>query len=671
MNLCSYSSRRLAFRHFSTEVAATSARPLKAGPSAIPKPKSRGRWRYVALAGTAFVGWRMYDDYARKELRATRLRNTMEVQVPSRKQMVEDLKLREVDVLVIGGGATGCGVALDATTRGLSVACIEQEDFGSGTSSKSTKLFWGGSRYLIQATVELLSLDFFKDPVAALTKFADSFKMVLSCLRERNWMAEQQQHLTQWIPIVVPYDRWILWPNPPFDFYPAAVGPITGLFPLFFKLYDALGSFACPSSHMMSTATAKHLFPQLSAPDGADLKYLSVFFEVQHNDSRTNIAIALTAAMRGASMANYVLANSIIFDRVGKAIGCESVDKITGDKFTIRAKNIVFAGGAFTGGLHMLGAGGEEVDSIISGAGGTHIVLPEHFCPRNLGYVNMKTSDGRFLFYLPWMGHTLVGTTDDTTSEPELHTAPSERDIEWILNELKKYLEPSIQLQRSDVLAAWYGVRPLVSLGEDSSSTGASRDHYIAQDSRSKIWTIAGGKWTTYREMAEDALDQMCAEKNWVERGSKSCDVLLIGEGPVADCPKGWHKNVGMTLVNKYNLPHDVAEHLSRAYGTRAFELLNSARDDEKHRLSPEFPILEAEVRHAVKKEFAQTASDVLARRTRLAFLNVNACNAAIPRVCEIMGDELKWDASRVQREIENTKKMIAEEFIGSVSKEC
>lgn len=648
-------------RYASTEAGVV---PAPVAPKVAPKKKRR-RWPYIALFGGAVAGWRTYDHYSRTQHRRNLVRSAVEVPVPSRAQMVQDLKAREADVLVIGGGATGCGVALDATTRGLSVACIDQEDFGSGTSSKSTKLFWGGSRYLIQAAVELLSPKFFSDPREALTKFADSFIMVLSCLHERNWFVEQQQHLARWIPLAVPFDRWLLWPNPPFGFYPAIIGPISGMFPFFFKIYDMLGCFACPGSYVMSPSTGRHVFPQVSGPSGSDVKYFSVFCEAQHNDARTNVAIALTAAMRGASIANYVSADSLIFDKVGKAIGAKCVDKTTGEKFTIRAKNIIFAGGAFTDGLRKLGAGGDKVNPIVTGAGGTHIVLPSFFCPSNLGYVNMQTSDGRFLFYMPWMGHTLVGTTDCETNKPELHTAPSEDDIAYIFREMKKYLDPAIVLKRSDVQSAWYGVRPLVSLGEAGDTSAVSRDHYIDQDAKSKVWTIAGGKWTTYREMAQDVLDQMCADRQW-DKASHSRDVLLMGEGGVPECSEGWHRHVGTKLMALYNVSHEVAEHLSSAYGTRAFELLKDA-GEEVALLHPKFPIIEAEVRYAVRNEFAQTAVDILARRTRLAFLNVAACDESIPRVCSIMGDELKWDEKRIQREINDCKKSIATEFIGSV----
>lgn len=177
--------------------------------------------------------------------------------LPSRESTLSGLQSREeeYDVLIIGGGATGCGAALDAAARGLKVLCVEREDFGSGTSSRSTKLIWGGSRYLVQAFVSLLSYDLLRSPLATIKKFMADFNMVLNCHRERKFLLDKQPHLTNWLPIAVPITRWILWP-PPFNFPPAALGPL-GLFSAFFKFYDSLTGFTCPPSHIMNNSRAQ------------------------------------------------------------------------------------------------------------------------------------------------------------------------------------------------------------------------------------------------------------------------------------------------------------------------------------------------------------------------------------------------------------------------------
>ena len=207
----------------------------------------------------------------------------------SREDCMKKLKSgEEFDVLIIGGGATGAGAALDAADRGLKVACVEREDFSSGTSSRSTKLIWAGSRYLVQAFVSLFNKDLrlIFHPIDTIKKFCSEFKMVMNCHRERKFLLQTQPHLTNWVPIAVPITKWFLWP-PPFGFVPAALGPV-GLFPMFFKMYDAMGGFCSPPSHIMWPSRAVRKYPQLA---NDKIKYCSIFYEGQHDDARTNLAI--------------------------------------------------------------------------------------------------------------------------------------------------------------------------------------------------------------------------------------------------------------------------------------------------------------------------------------------------------------------------------------------
>lgn len=211
---------------------------------------------------------------------------------------------------MIGGGCTGSGAALDAALRGLNVACVEREDFSSGTSSRSTKLIWAGSRYLVQALVRLFSLQTLKTPISSCKSFMADFRMVRNCHRERAFLLEKQPHLTNWRAVAVPLTRWLLWP-PPFSYPPAVFGPM-GLFSLFFRAYDGLSYFSCPSSHVLSRKRAERIFPQLEAHNlkyaqvssflgsNSPLSLLQVFYEGQHNDARTNVAIALSAAQQGS-----------------------------------------------------------------------------------------------------------------------------------------------------------------------------------------------------------------------------------------------------------------------------------------------------------------------------------------------------------------------------------
>lgn len=331
--------------------------------------------------------------------------------------MLGDLRSgEEFDLLIIGGGSTGSGAALDATARGLRVALVEREDFSSGTSSRSTKLIWGGSRYLVQALVNLMNLDMrlLKSPRRTIIRFWDEFKMVLNCHRERKFLLEKQPHLTSWLPIAVPLTKWIISP-PPFGYPPASLGPL-GLFPLFFKFYDALSGFSSPPSHIMTRKRARRKFPQLRV---SEMIYCPIFYEGQHDDSRTNLAIAQTAAKRGACIVNYCNVTALLrgnslsaqknsSDRI---TGATIKDELSGEFFNVNAKSVLLCGGPFTDEIRHLED--PAAKKAINGASGIHIVLPSYYAPSSIGLVDMSTSDGRFLFFLPWQGHVVVGTTGE------------------------------------------------------------------------------------------------------------------------------------------------------------------------------------------------------------------------------------------------------------------
>jgi glycerol-3-phosphate dehydrogenase len=584
---------------------------------------------------------------------------------------------KEFDLLVLGGGATGCGAALDAQTRGLSVALLEKEDFASGTSSRSTKLIWAGSRYLVLGLVKLFSLQLLWSPVKTVDDFMGTFKMVLGCHRERRSLIELNPHLITWLPIAVPLDRWLIWP-PPFDYPPAMIGPL-GVFPAFFKFYDFLGGFCSPSSYVMSSSRAKEEFPQLAARPNHTLKYVNVFYEGTHNDARTNLAIGLTAAKHGACVTNYTEVMSMIFDDQGKAIGAKVKDVASGDVFDVKSKTILYCGGPYTDSMRKMSEG-EDCKKCVKGATGTHIVLPGYFTPKDMGFVDMQTSDGRFLFVLNWQNHTLVGTTDSKTDEIELHQRGTEEEIQWILNEAKKYLDNSTGLERKHVLSAWQGTRPLVNdpNADPSATSGASRDHTISHHKETGITFISGGKWTTYREMAEDAIDHILdTAPESVKAKAGPCVTLetpLIGAGPTDKAPIGWHRNLKYELCSEYAMSIDIADHLAKTYGTRAHDVMAFAssaeeslltKNKEYGRLIDGYPYIEPEIRYALHKEYAVTAYDIVARRTRLAFLNINAAKTCLPNVVEVMGKELGWSNRRKSQELQDANKVLDANFNG------
>jgi glycerol-3-phosphate dehydrogenase len=304
--------------------------------------------------------------------------------LPSRTEQLHRLQnplKGEHDVLVIGGGATGAGIAFDAATRGLAVACIERGDFASETSSRSTKLIWAGIRYMATATAILISPKLLSSPIETVKDFVGEMKMVLNCHKERHYMMEKQEHLCNWIPIAIPFTTWHVSP-PPFGHWMYGFFPI--LAPAVLKFYDSLSFFQCPPSYILTPSKARDKFPQLA---DRDIKYCAVFYEAQHNDARTNIAIAMSAAEYGASIANYVEMVKLITDpTTGKAIGVEALDRTTGNTFEIRAKKVVFAGGPFTDGLREMEKKDpdSEFQPAIRGAAGIHIVLPGYYCPHDV-----------------------------------------------------------------------------------------------------------------------------------------------------------------------------------------------------------------------------------------------------------------------------------------------
>mmetsp|Transcript_11296 Transcript_11296/g.18694 ORF Transcript_11296/g.18694 Transcript_11296/m.18694 type:complete len:680 (-) Transcript_11296:543-2582(-) len=553
------------------------------------------------------------------------------------------------DVLIIGGGATGAGAALDAAARGYKVACIERGDFASETSSRSTKLIWAGIKYMGTAFAALLSPNLVTAPLVTLSAFYGEMKMVYQCHQERRYMMQKQEHLCQWIPILIPFDRWYVSP-PPFNHSLYGFFPI--LAPFVLKVYDALSWFQCPPSYTLSPSRAAEKFPQLQTDN---LKYCAVFYEAIHNDARTNLAIAMTAAQRGAHIANYVeMVDTIVVDQEeggdkNKVVGVVALDRMTDQRFEIRAKKIIFCGGPFTDNMRQLEHDSssdrdKKLPPAVTGAHGTHIVLPSYYCPPDIGFLDYNTSDKRFLFLLPWQGHTIVGTTDHKCSAETL-PRPPEEEVEWILKESSKYMK--IDYRREDVSSSWRGWRPLAVDPNAQAGDDVSRDHVISENSKTGVFFIAGGKWTTWREMAQEVVDKALG----TDRPCPTLDIQLFGG-------EGYSNTLSVKLIQKYGISQSTAEHLSKTYGGRAWEVLQL--DGRDKLLKEGYPYIESEVRYACC-EYACTVEDILSRRTRLAFVNKEAALQCISRVTDIMAEELKW-SSRVKKQ----QMQAATAYIGS-----
>ncbi|XP_041980743.1 glycerol-3-phosphate dehydrogenase, mitochondrial isoform X2 [Aricia agestis] len=546
--------------------------------------------------------------------------------LPPRSEQVKALQAGHTyDVLIIGGGATGAGCALDSVTRGLRTACVEADDFASGTSSRSTKLIHGGVRYLQKA---ILHLDY------------DQYKMVKEALHERANMLEVAPHLTRPLPILLPVYKW--WQVPYYWF---------GI-----KMYDLVaGDRNLKSSYYLSKKNTLELFPMLKSDN---LCGGIVYYDGQQDDARMNLAIALTAARHGATIANHVKVLQL-HKTAGKLSGARLRDEMTGKEWDIKAKCIINATGPFTDSIRKMDD--SSIKEICCPSSGVHIVLPGYYSPEHMGLLDPSTSDGRVIFFLPWLKGTIAGTTDlpcEVTHNPK----PTEDEILFILTEVKNYLNPDVEVRRGDVLSAWSGIRPLVSDPNKPDTQSLARNH-IVHVSNSGLVTVAGGKWTTYRAMAAETIDAAIESAN-LKPLYKECQT----DGFLIEGAHGWTPTMYIRLVQDFGLEMEAAQHLAKSYGDRAFAVAKMASMTGKRwpiigkKIHPEFPYIDAEIRYGVR-EYACTAVDMIARRLRLAFLNVQAAAEALPGIVDIMAEELKWSDAEKQKQMKQAADFLANEM--------
>jgi glycerol-3-phosphate dehydrogenase len=365
------------------------------------------------------------------------------------------------------------------------------------------------------------------------------------------------------------------------------------------------------------------------------------------NDARLNLSIAKTAIYYGATVLNYMKVHELLKDDLGRIIGAILKDQLNGDEYRIYNQVTVNAGGPFSDQISRLASVGKENHTIASS--GVHIVLPNYYAPAKMGLIDPKTKDGRVLFFLPWGGNTLAGTTDVPEEKVITDPVAKKEDIDFILEGISRYL--AMPVRKSDVLAAWSGIRPLEK-GEDYGTIETKqvvRSHSVKVCVETGMVSIIGGKWTTYRHMAEDTIDTVVKilGRNEV---SKTRDIPLIGA-------HGYRPLGHLQLIQHFGLATDIAKHIYKSYGDRSLNVLMCASPTDKRwpilgrRLAEYYPFIEAEVRYAIRYEYAQKVSDVLARRTRISFLNVQAAKESIDRIVSIMKEEKKWDNKRAEQE--------------------
>ncbi len=492
------------------------------------------------------------------------------------------------DFIIIGGGATGLGTAIEAAARGYDPLLLEMHDFAKATSSRSTKLVHGGVRYLEQGNVSL----------------------VLEALKERGLLQKNAPHLVHNLPFVVPnYDWW--------------EGPYYGIG---LKLYDVLAgrqNFG-RSKNLNRKETLKHL-PTIE-PEG--LRGGVIYYDGQFDDARLAVNMAQTAVEQGGVAINYMKVTDLTKSH-GVVDGVQAQCQETGTEYHIEGRAVINATGIFTDTIREMDD--PDAPSTLRPSQGVHIVLDRSFLPGDSAIMVPKTDDGRILFAIPWHDRLVVGTTDTPVDEVSLEPTPTQDELDFLLEHAQRYLvnDPGPE----DVLSTFAGIRPLVappsSSGEETSEI--SREHQL-HISNSGLVTISGGKWTTYRKMAQDTIDQAATLADLDERSSVTRDLHI----------HGWHEHA------------DQFGDLEM-YGSDAVEIKELMSDDPslESPLDDRLPIRGAQVVWAARHEMARTVEDVLSRRTRSLLLNAQASIDVAPQVAELMAEEMGRDQQWVEEQVE------------------
>lgn len=527
------------------------------------------------------------------------------------------------DLLVIGGGATGCGIALDAATRGLRVALVERDDFAQGTSSKSTKLVHGGVRYLEKAILK---------------RDKEQFDLVREGLRERGRLLKNAPHLAHGIRLMTPVKSWF-----------QAAYIYIGL-----VLYDLLaGRLSLGRSRLVGRATAQQLFPQLDL-DG--YKAAVIYADGQFNDARMAVTLARTAASYGAVCANQVEVTGLVKEQ-SRIRGAQVRDRLSGKAWTIAAKGVVNATGPFADAIRRMDD--PDAPSMLKVSSGIHILLAAGTVPRDLSLMIPSTEDGRVLFMIPWQEHVLFGTTDEP-ADIAVDPVPEKKDVDYLLRYASAYLRRPVT--RDDVLAVWNGLRPLVFDPKKRSTQELARTHVLTE-SPSGLLTMAGGKWTSYRAMAEDAVDAACAAFGLC--GGRACvtrELRLIGS-------RAYYPDAWKDLVVREDVAPALARSLFSLYGDEAAEVLRLGREEGLLApIHPEHPYIGAEVAFAVRREMAVRLGDVLLRRLPLGLVDMRHAEEAAPAVARIMARELGWDEARCASEVESARRLLAAWYSGEAA---
>ena len=525
------------------------------------------------------------------------------------------LRRETFDVLIVGGGVTGVGAAVDAASRGLSVALVEARDLASGTSSRSSKLVHGGLRYLEQLDLGL----------------------VHEALKERGLLATQlAPHLVRPVPFLLPLPRRG-WRGP---FLRGYYGTGIAAYDVFAGLFD--GGRGMPLHRHLTVTGARRIFPSLKAETiGGAIRY----YDAQVDDARLVTTLARTAASMGAAVVTSVRAEEILRD-AREVTGARVRDVETGEEFTVASRTVIAATGVWSDDVaDMLASGGGPYRPglRVRASKGVHLVVPRSAISGDAGLI-LRTASS-VLFVIPWGGHWIVGTTDTDWRLDRAHPAATARDIEYLLDQVNAVLERP--LSTSDIEGVYAGLRPLLT-GEDESTSALSRKHAVVEPMLGLV-LVAGGKLTTYRVMAADVVDRAARRLGPTPR-SRTDELPLLGADGYARL-----RREPAALARRHGVSVDVVEHLLDRYGSLASDVLAvlDERPDLVRPLAGAPAYLAVEVVYAVRAEAALHLEDVLARRTRISFETVHRGAESVADTAALMGAELGWNAARRRREIE------------------
>lgn len=583
------------------------------------------------------------------------------------------------DLLIIGGGCVGAGAALDGASRGLKCLVIEQKDFGSGTSSKSTKLFHGGVRYLQQV---------FEFSLEGGRK--EKWDLLVEALRERSYTVENAKYMTSTLPIVIPCKS--LWEM---MFFYAGSALYYAVF-LFARDQFCTSKWGAPT--IMGATELHGSFPHLDKR----YKWGVVYEDGQNNDSRYLLDILLTATvdnyvegMKGANILNYASFKEFVKDSEGNITGAIVEDRLTGKEIKINSKVVMNASGVFADEIRR--RDNPTCEKLINLAVGSHVTLPGSFCNRKKGLIIPETKDGRVIFVLPWKGHTLLGTTDLPYGAPEHDPQVSVEELVLLVNELSQiYPEQSPPAISNSITSRWAGLRPLVkdiSVANAGNTKQMSRKHVI-EVSKSGLVSVMGGKWTIYRAMGEDSVNTVFKV---LERRGMIPPTVKVPAGIPLGAPANTKAASGeeidqtnskwpvsqtkqLKLIGEFNkdyrhfqggrkkeyirffakkvsehfeIDEKVAKYFVKKYGDRCFDVLRMCKQD----MTKNFAIVDenlhlrrGEISYQIKHELALRPLDILFRRNRVGFIEQRHVGKLLPKICDIYQEELKWSNEEKQR---------------------